>query len=555
MPIPTRQSLLLPNMSSLKDESLLLAATVPVPEDDDDDLEDDHSINLMSFTAAYNKTNGAPPNPLSLSPKSNASRPTVFSNALSSGSLSDAGSGRIGHDQPVVEDALRARAEQAESAAERLLELVDDDELLAPMMPTSNKVRHSNIGPQHPPPPSAFNNGGATVREKTKTKPAPLPFSARGAPPVTPKNNRANLILKQAAMFKDSPVNKKTSSLLDVLQVQRHETGWWLKRMALHSKATQAQTTLSEEERVGEIQALTKALEAEVSAETLQQVAAVCVATRVADPSTPLSPSGGPTPFSGAESQDDALHSSIWEKDRNFDRLFKTLVKALDPAKPEEVLEYGLIALWEMLENQATYLEGREADLFSMMLSLRYCNKVNVLEATSTIRDALTSKVDPVYGLTTFHACLKSFHVEEHPEWSEKDAKSATYAFGLIALGKFILRLPAEIAEEELPRLKNTLISALNDRSSLIIRESAAASIIAAQLVLRDEAHLFTLLDGLADDKKNLLTYLFDKHGARDAQLSAADDDMNGKPSGLAKFEKEILRLDSRTSTPSRVGR
>lgn len=128
-----------------------------------------------------------------------------------------------------------------------------------------------------------------------------------------------------------------------------------------------------------------------------------------------------------------------------------------------------------MLENQATYLEGREADLFSMLLSLRYCNKVNVstvsprffhlandpqvLEATSTIRDALTSKVDPVYGLTTFHSCLKSFHAEEYPEWSDKDIKSVTYAFGLIALGKFILRLPAEIAEEELPRLKTTLIT------------------------------------------------------------------------------------------------
>ena len=42
---------------------------------------------------------------------------------------------------------------------------------------------------------------------------------------------------------------------------------------------------------------------------------------------------------------------------------------------------------------------------------------------------------------------------------SDADVKSATVAFGLIALGKFILRLPAEIAEEELPRLKATLIS------------------------------------------------------------------------------------------------
>jgi CLIP-associating protein 1/2 len=87
----------------------------------------------------------------------------------------------------------------------------------------------------------------------------------------------------------------------------------------------------------------------------------------------------------------------------------------------------------------------------------------------------------------------------------------------------------------------------LTDRSSLVVRESAAASIIAAQLVLRDETHLFALLDGLADEKKNLLTYLFDKHGARGLSASIG-------PSGIDKLEKEMRRLDTRTSTPPRSG-
>lgn len=91
-------------------------------------------------------------------------------------------------------------------------------------------------------------------------------------------------------------------------------------------------------------------------------------------------------------------------------------------------------------------------------------------------------------------------------------------------------------------------LQSLNDKSSLIIRESAAASIIAAQLVLHDETHLFALLDGLADDKKNLLTYLFDKHGARGMTAS-------NEKTGLDKLEKEIRRLDTRTSTPSRMSR
>lgn len=79
-----------------------------------------------------------------------------------------------------------------------------------------------------------------------------------------------------------------------------------------------------------------------------------------------------------------------------------------------------------------------------------------------------------------------------------------------------------------------------------MVRESAAAAIISAQLVLKDETQLFTLLDGLADDKKNLLTYLFDKHGAR------ARDVVGEGADGIAKFQKEIRRLDTRTSTPSR---
>lgn len=74
------------------------------------------------------------------------------------------------------------------------------------------------------------------------------------------------------------------------------------------------------------------------------------------------------------------------------------------------------------------------------------------------------------------------------------------------------------------------------------MRESSATCIIAAQLVLRDETHLFTLLDGLADEKKNLLTYLFDKHGAR----------ANKEVDGTEKLEKEMRRLDGRTSTPPR---
>ena len=59
------------------------------------------------------------------------------------------------------------------------------------------------------------------------------------------------------------------------------------------------------------------------------------------------------------------------------------------------------------------------------------------------------------------HGCVKSFASAPPPVDVEDGAelKTTSYCFGLSALGKFIRRLPGEILEEELPRLKDTLIS------------------------------------------------------------------------------------------------
>jgi CLIP-associating protein 1/2 len=188
-----------------RDESLLLAQTVPIPEGDTD-LEDEcMSINLMSFSAPFEMY---PPIETEIPPLSPDSKLTV-SNALSSGSISDMTAG-----QPVVEDALRARAEQAESAAERLLELVEpEDEATTYLFKNSN--------------------GPMTVKTKAKTDQIP---GARAMAPLATPNNRAATIMRRAALFTDSPAHSmRSSSLLDVLQSQKQETGWWIKRKACKS--------------------------------------------------------------------------------------------------------------------------------------------------------------------------------------------------------------------------------------------------------------------------------------------------------------------------------
>ena len=117
------------------------------------------------------------------------------------------------------------------------------------------------------------------------------------------------------------------------------------------------------------------------------------------------------------------------------------------------------MVVWEMISNQAPFIEGKEGDIFAMLLRVRFRNKLSVLEGTNAIRDAFTSKLDPVYGLTTFHGTLRVFDAEPLATPLDAEIKASTYAYGLMVLGKFILRLPAEIAEEELPRLKGTLIT------------------------------------------------------------------------------------------------
>lgn len=92
-------------------------------------------------------------------------------------------------------------------------------------------------------------------------------------------------------------------------------------------------------------------------------------------------------------------------------------------------------------------------------MSCSQSSAFQVLEATNALRDDLTTTIEPVYGLTTMHASLRDFRNDPVPPESMPEVKASTLAFGLNALGKFILRLPAEVLEDELPRMRETLTS------------------------------------------------------------------------------------------------
>lgn len=121
---------------------------------------------------------------------------------------------------PVIEDALRARAEQAESAAERLLEELVEPEVTPNgdlhLSPSASAIPHAN---------------GRLSAKPQNTSVAPASYS-NPAPPITPFT-RHNALLKQAAMLQDSPaLTRTTPRIVDMLKENKHESEWWLKRVA-----------------------------------------------------------------------------------------------------------------------------------------------------------------------------------------------------------------------------------------------------------------------------------------------------------------------------------
>jgi len=203
-----RQSLYLPDFDETdpSKSDLLTAIAIPLPEDGDSDMDMDQSV---SFSSPYEKF---PPEP---QPKSRTDSRSPTSNGHQPGLDRSSGTSSppVSVSQPVVEDALRARAEQAQSAAERLLELVEPEDKVA--QPSASLL---------------LNNG--TNSQTTRVRIPSL--TAQTRTPSTPVNKSA-AVRKQAAAFRDSPARQAAPSLMtDMLRPTgtRVEGAWWRKRMA-----------------------------------------------------------------------------------------------------------------------------------------------------------------------------------------------------------------------------------------------------------------------------------------------------------------------------------
>ena len=290
-PVPARSSIA--NWSKLiEDESLLLATTVPIPEDDSDFEDDDMDFNPITFSSPFEmfppaKTKSSPATP-SFTASSTDEPKHQMLHSMSSSSFSTH-SPPATTPQPIVEDAMRARAEQAASAADRLLELVDqdlDDDNTVLMDLDDANGPHATDTPLPLRTPIGGRNGkpnggtienfgnnvrtAATLPLRTAKSQVPkvtniwggkIPMEAPRTPVVDrggkgARNQKGAAIMKQAALLLDSPKNsglvtddaatgaKSTGSVLDLLREKKTGRDWWVKRMTCESMLVDAVLSL-----------------------------------------------------------------------------------------------------------------------------------------------------------------------------------------------------------------------------------------------------------------------------------------------------------------------
>ncbi|KAG8899341.1 suppressor of tub2 mutation [Tulasnella sp. 403] len=501
---PRNSTSSLTNALDADTNELLSAMRIPLPADSDDE-ESNGPLHVMSFSSAWESIQGSD---------------SIFS---------------VG--PPVVPDSVihesyMAQAQQAESAAAQLLELVkdDDDDMggFGPLPPNT----------MYPAPKSAGSSFSSPKSSRSEI--------AKAEVPSTPKTKATPVKMQPELALGSPPTSSSTLSKV-LFDTSDNMGDWWNARKRFlrdELSTSDAEGTPAEQLRLS----LTALEEEQADADTMKLLIRMSLDYPCSSPppSPTLTPQNGmltPTSPMGGSKRSRARATELWgEEGKWFDKLVKALLFFLNESKPEDVLTFGLVLLYELISNQSAFLTGMEGEIFSFLMATRCPRRPNLVEATNIIRDELIKKSDPILGLAIVHRKLDEYlrgGTVSDPTLA--DTTTSSYCFALLTIAKFILLLPAEVLEDELPRVRDSLLKAISPSEPAPVREASYAVMIAAQINLRDETLLFTLLSGLTETQKHLLTYEFDKLKTRGGTES---DDVGVQEGVLQRFVTRMRRMD-----------
>ncbi|GAA5839288.1 hypothetical protein JCM11251_006027 [Rhodosporidiobolus azoricus] len=392
---------------------------------------------------------------------------------------------------PVVDDALREQAMQAEQAAERLLELAEDE-----AAETSASVRTETPKPVRvAPPPSA--TGSAALMQTPLMNPA----------------RRSLTVLGGGKTFEDSPDPKDG--------LGGGKGTWWMRKG--ESLPPPPSFAPDSPTRAAEISALIASLQSlYIDAPSLRKLSALSKERPVRDieeddaeetePVTPSKTNGSSAP-GGAALDGKTTTAKFWTEERRFEKVYEGLKGFLlqqAEAEPTTTRGIALLLLKDLVENQFPCLAGEEAGLFDLLFKLREDPSRTSIAATESISTLFTSRLEPLYGLGCLNRALTTYLSSAQ---AAPDAIARSFALGLKLMGSLYEALPGEVLEDVLPGSQVLIKQALNDPASGDLRRAAITALVSAQSVLRDEQRLTELIGGLERDQANLLSYYCAKRG------------------------------------------
>ncbi|GAA5996810.1 uncharacterized protein JCM10292_003216 [Rhodotorula paludigena] len=465
---------------------------------------------LLSLSPARQTPSRSPAARTPAYPQAAAQTPSSFSAASSADFASPSRPSRQ-HDlvpDPVVDEALREQALQAEQAAERLLELTQDEAEEQQQSPSRGSFS----------PASGASGLGTPVSSRT----AP----AQSAALHTPAPNPALRRLAGGAVFKDSPDARDGSGA-------GTKGTWWIRRSETLRAAPPAEVPRVEDssEARDEVERLVEGLRAmSVGPGELRRLSALSREWPVRDVEEEEEEaderSDGIDSPSKVANGGASTAARFWGDERRFERVYEGL-KAflLRPDAPEhsgQSRDVALLLLKDLVENQLPCFVGEEAGVFDLLFKLREDPSRTSIAATEAIATSFTSRLEPLYGLGSLVPSLTSYLASTT---AAPDVRARSCALGLRLMGAFFELLPAEVLEDVLPQSRDLLKQALNDSTAPDLRRAALMALVSAQVALSagDDAaassaaaqsKLDALVGGLEKDQANLLAYYAAKRAA-----------------------------------------
>lgn len=391
----------------------------------------------------------------------------------------------------IVEDAMKAQAAQAESAAHRLLELTEDENEPQPLVP---------LGP-----------GGVLLSTTDCAQLVHSPFAQLEAFATLQAIDK-DLMSKQ---FEDSP---RYFHRTESEEVQKKGFGrranknlWWHRQAELSMCAARQDLSPNEVHSLIE-QFEQRPLDTRQDRQTYLDLSQACFERKssngkIDEDGSVSFPEVGPEENLGMKK-----HMEFWMEGNLFEHLFEGLKDNLKRDAPPDVRDAQLILLRGLILFETSLMAGKETELCEVLLVIASEGASNVLIAVEALGSLWAETSDPLYGLSCLRSCVEMIsrrnlidQIGSSPSSVQRGSEN-WMGLTMNCLGGFFCRLPAEIVEEELPKASELVKRALNHRKA-DIRMSAVMSLVSANRVIKNDREIFQVLGNLSTAQEALITY------------------------------------------------